>query len=79
MREKYVFKISNIKRDVFTFLMLEDKIKTVDQKLTKIISGGSRKILTFRLFVIKGEMWSMCGGGGGSKGTKTKHLFNVNH
>ena len=35
MREKYVFKISNIKRDVFTFLMLEDKIKTVDQKLTK--------------------------------------------
>ena len=56
MREKYVFKISNIKRDVFTFLMLEDEIKTVDQKLTKIISGGSRKILTFRLFVIKGEM-----------------------
>ena len=33
--KKYVFKISNIKRDVFTFLMLEDKIKTVDQKLTK--------------------------------------------
>ena len=47
--------------------MLEDKIKTVDQKLTKIISGGSRNRLNFNVQTFRtkgGDVINVWWGGG---------------